>query len=86
MDFHTWSLLKGVGLATMLSFGSELSIGGDGDFVEALRKSAQTNVSRAGDQIRSITARSSSLPCVLTHSFMIVEKAARNPGGTCLPC
>ena len=51
VDFHTWSLLKGVGLATMLGVGSELSIGGDGDLVEALRESAQTNVSRAGDQI-----------------------------------
>lgn len=51
VDFHTWSLLKGVGLATMLGVGSELSIGGDGDLVEAIRESAQTNVSRAGDQI-----------------------------------
>lgn len=51
VNFHTWSLLKGVGLATMLGVGSELSIGGDGDLVEAIRESTQTNVSRAGDQI-----------------------------------
>lgn len=51
VNFHTWSLLKGVGLATMLGVGSELSIGGDSDLVEAIRESTQTNVSRAGDQI-----------------------------------
>jgi type IV secretion system protein VirB10 len=51
VDFHTWSLLKGVGLATVLGVGSELSIVGDGDLVEAIRESTQTNVSRAGDQI-----------------------------------
>lgn len=51
VDFHTWSLLKGVGLATVLGVGSELTISGENDLVEAIRESAQTNVSRAGDQI-----------------------------------
>lgn len=51
VDFHTWSLLKGVGLATVLGVGSELTISGESDLVEAIRESAQTNVSRAGDQI-----------------------------------
>ncbi|WP_345938786.1 TrbI/VirB10 family protein [Sphingomonas yabuuchiae] len=51
VDFHTWTLLKGVAVATMLGVGSELSIGGDGDLVQAIRQSAQTNAARAGDQI-----------------------------------
>jgi type IV secretion system protein VirB10 len=51
VDFHTWSLLKGVGLATLLGVGSELTISGESDLVEAIRESSQTNVSRAGDQI-----------------------------------
>ncbi|WP_322965367.1 TrbI/VirB10 family protein [Sphingomonas fuzhouensis] len=51
VDFHTWTLLKGVTIATLLGVGSELSIGGDGDLVQAIRQSAQTNAARAGDQI-----------------------------------
>jgi type IV secretion system protein VirB10 len=51
VDFHTWALLKGVAIATMLGVGSELTIDGESDLVEAIRESAQSNVSRAGDQI-----------------------------------
>lgn len=51
VDFHTWTLLKGVGIATMLGVGSELSISGESDLVQAIRESAQSNTARAGDQI-----------------------------------
>jgi type IV secretion system protein VirB10 len=51
VDFHTWTLLKGVGLSTLLGVGSEMAFTGDGDLVQALRRSTQDNVSRAGDQI-----------------------------------
>jgi len=51
VDFHTWTLLKGVALATMLGVGSELTISGEDDLVEAIRQSAQSNTARAGDQI-----------------------------------
>lgn len=51
VDFHTWTLLKGVGVATMLGVGSELSISGESDLVQAIRESAQSNTARAGDQI-----------------------------------
>jgi type IV secretion system protein TrbI len=51
VDFHTWSLLKGVAIATMLGVGSELTISGGSDLAQAIREAAQTNVSRAGDQI-----------------------------------
>lgn len=53
IDFHTWSLLKGVVLSTMLGVGAELQFGGDSDLVQALRQSTQQSVSRAGDQITS---------------------------------
>ena len=53
VDFHTWSLLKGVVLSTMLGVGAELQFSGRGDLVDALRQSAEQNVSRAGDQITS---------------------------------
>ena len=51
VDFHTWTLLKGVGVATLLGVGSELSISGESDLVQAIRESAQSNTARAGDQI-----------------------------------
>lgn len=51
VDFHTWRLLKGVALATLLGVGTELSVTGESDLVEALRESAQSNTDRAGDRI-----------------------------------
>jgi type IV secretion system protein TrbI len=51
VDFHTWSLLKGVVISTALGVGAELQFSGEGDLVQALRESAQQNVSRAGDQL-----------------------------------
>jgi type IV secretion system protein VirB10 len=51
VDLHTWQLLKGVALSTLLGVGSELALSGQSDLVQALRLSTQDNVSRAGDQI-----------------------------------
>jgi type IV secretion system protein VirB10 len=51
VDFHTWQLLKGVALSTLLGVGSELALSGQSDLVQAIRMSTQDNVSRAGDQI-----------------------------------
>jgi type IV secretion system protein VirB10 len=51
VDFHTWRLLKGVALSTLLGVGTELSIGGDSDLVRAIRQSTQQSASQAGQQI-----------------------------------
>ena len=51
VDFHTWALLKGVALSTLLGVGANLSIGGESDLVRALRESIQQGGSRAGEQI-----------------------------------
>lgn len=51
VDYHSGQLLKGVAIATLLGVGSELSISGKSDLVQAIRESAQTSTSRAGDQI-----------------------------------
>lgn len=53
VDFHSWALLKGVAMATLLGVGSELSIKGESALVQAIRESTQQNVSRAGDQLTS---------------------------------
>lgn len=52
VDFHTWQLLKGIGLATLLGVGTELSLSGEeNDLVAAIRESAQQNTSRSGDRL-----------------------------------
>lgn len=63
VDFHTWRLLKGVAMATLLGVGTELSVGGESDLVEAIRESAQTNTARAGDRI---TQRNLDIPPTIT--------------------
>lgn len=52
VDFHTWHLLKGIGLATLIGVGTELSFGNqENDLVAAIRESAQQNTSRSGDTL-----------------------------------
>lgn len=52
VDFHTWRLLKGVALSTLLGVGTELSLGSDeSDLVRAIRQSTQQSANQAGQQI-----------------------------------
>ena len=52
VDFHTWQLLRGIGLSTLLGVGTELTLGeGEADLVRALRESVQSNADRAGQKI-----------------------------------
>jgi type IV secretion system protein VirB10 len=55
VDPHTWKLLKGVALATVLGIGSQLAVGttssGDSDLVKALQQSVQSTTNRAGQRL-----------------------------------
>ncbi len=53
VDLHTWQLLKGVALATVLGVGSELVFGGsdDNDIIRALQLSTQSTTNRAGQRL-----------------------------------
>ena len=52
VDYHTWRLIKGIAVATLLGVGTELSLGSDeSDLVRAIRESTQQNVKRAGQRI-----------------------------------
>ena len=56
VDLHTWQLLKGVALATVLGVGSELVFGGiggsgDSDLIRALQLSTQSTTNRAGQRL-----------------------------------
>jgi len=56
VDYHTWQLLKGVALSTLLGVGAELSLGsGESDLVRALRQSTQQSVNQAGQRITEKT-------------------------------
>jgi type IV secretory pathway VirB10-like protein len=52
VDLHTWKLLKGVALATVLGVGSQLAFGAsDSDLVKALQQSTQSTTNRAGQRL-----------------------------------
>ena len=80
VDFHSWTLLKGIVLSTLLGVGSELALSGDGDLVEAVRRSTQDNASRAGDQLTmrnlniqpTITIRPGALVRLVVHKDLIL--------------
>lgn len=86
VDFHTWSLLKGVVLSTLLGVGSELSLSGQSDLVQAVRMSTQDTVSRAGDQITqrnlgiqpTITIRPGAPVRLVVHKDLVFAPVGRN--------
>jgi len=88
VDFHTWALLKGVALATLLGVGSEMTVTGESDLVQAIRESTQQNVSRAGDQITSrnlniqptITIRPGANVLLVVHKDLILRPWQDNGG------
>ncbi|MGE0851972.1 MAG: TrbI/VirB10 family protein [Hyphomicrobiaceae bacterium] len=52
VDLHTWKLLKGVALATVLGVGSELAFGSsDNDLIKAQQQSTQSTTNRAGQRL-----------------------------------
>lgn len=51
VDVHTWQLLKGVALSSLLGVGTQLSLSGESDLVQALRESTQQSAAQAGQQI-----------------------------------
>ena len=64
VDPHSWQLLKGIALSTLLGVGTQLSLGSsESDLVRAVRESAQQNAANAGNQI---TARNLDVQPTLT--------------------
>lgn len=52
VDYHTWQLLKGVALSTLLGVGSQFTFGSQqSNLVQAIRESTQGSVNQAGQRI-----------------------------------
>ncbi|MEM9765260.1 MAG: TrbI/VirB10 family protein, partial [Pseudomonadota bacterium] len=52
VDNHTWRVIRGIVLSTLLGVGTELEFGdNENDLIEALRSSTQDNVNQAGQRI-----------------------------------
>lgn len=51
VDSHAGRLLQGVGVSTLMSVGSELSLDDDRDLARALQRSTQQSASQAGQQV-----------------------------------
>ena len=51
VDYHTWSLIKGIGLSTLLGITAQQSSSDDSDLVKALRESTQQSANQAGQKI-----------------------------------
>lgn len=85
LDLHTWQLLKGIALSTLLGVGSELTLSGQGDLVQAIRMSTQDNVSRAGGQLTqrsigvqpTITIRPGALVRLVVHKDIVFASAQK---------
>ena len=81
VDFHTWSLRKGSALSTLRGVAPELALSSSSDLVEAIRRSTQDTVARAGDQITSrnlqvqptITIRPGASVRLVVHRDLILE-------------
>ena len=51
VDYHTWSLLKGVGLSTLLGLTAFDGADEDGDLVRAFREATRQTANQAGQQL-----------------------------------
>ncbi|WP_072389279.1 TrbI/VirB10 family protein [Hyphomicrobium sp. CS1BSMeth3] len=94
VDLHTWRLLKGIALATVLGVSSELAFGGiggsgDSDLVRALQLSTQSTTNRAGQRLvernlnvqPTVTVRPGWPLRVIVHKDLVL-RPYRGPGIT----
>jgi len=52
VDYHTWALLKGVALSTLLGVGTQVTFGSQqSNLVQAIRESTQQNVNQTGQRV-----------------------------------
>ncbi|BBF80258.1 TrbI/VirB10 family protein [Asticcacaulis excentricus] len=89
VDYHTWSLLKGVGLSTLLGLASHSGQSDDeSDLVRAFRDATRDTANQSGQQIvdkalnirPSITVRPGWPVRVIVHKDLILKPYAGGAG------
>src|SRR6185437_14142304 len=52
VDYHTWTLLKGIAMSTLLGVGTQVTFGsGQSNLVQAIQQSTQQSANQAGQRI-----------------------------------
>jgi type IV secretory pathway VirB10-like protein len=52
VDYHTWTLLKGIAMSTLLGVGTQVTLGnGQSNLVQAIQQSTQESTNQAGQRI-----------------------------------
>jgi len=89
VDLHTWQLLKGVVLSTLLGVSSELTFGKqESDLLKAIRQSSQKSVNQAGQRLversldiqPTITIRPGWPLRIIVHSDLILRPYGAKEG------
>ena len=82
VDYHTWTLLKGIALSTLVGVGSQVTFGSNqSNLVEAIRESTQESTNQAGQRIvekdlniqPTITVRPGWPLRVLVHKDLVLQ-------------
>jgi len=82
VNFHTWRLLKGIALSTLLGVSTELTFSGqESDLVKAIRESTQNSVNQVGQRLTernlniqpTITIRPGWPLRIIVHSDLVLR-------------
>lgn len=88
VDYHTWTLLKGIALSTLLGIGGQTTFGDNqSNLVEAIRESTQESTNQAGQRIveknlniqPTITVRPGWPLNVVVHKDLILKPYREQP-------
>ena len=87
VNFHTWRLLKGIALSTLVGVSTELTFGGqESDLVKAIRESTQDSVNQVGQRLTernlniqpTITIRPGWPLRIIVHSDLVLRPYGRS--------
>jgi type IV secretory pathway VirB10-like protein len=90
VDYHTWQLLKGVALSTLLGTGTQVTFGNSqSNLVQAIRQSTQESTDEAGQRLvektiniqPTITVRPGWPLRVIVHKDLVLSPYRPGQGG-----
>lgn len=90
VDFHTWRLMKGIALSTILGVGTELTFGDEeNELIEAFRSSAQDSANQVGQRLTernlniqpTLTIRPGWPLRIIVHKDIVLRPYLQQEGG-----